>query len=162
MASLNGKSTEDSSSNEDSADKSDEADIQELAEDEIQEAVEDAQETVKGGVQEAIYQRSAGERSSDTNLITCWYTMYIFLISVIVVWNDGVPPRLSNVLITGIPFNDSKEFKTWNFGDIQTIELKHSLASRLIHKHNHWLCHYISSCLNKIIKKEINWSHRFK
>ena len=42
MASLNGKSTEDSSSNEDSADKSDEADIQELAEDEIQESVEDA------------------------------------------------------------------------------------------------------------------------
>ena len=71
MASLNGKSTEDSSSNEDSADKSDEADIQELAEDEIQESVEDAQETVKGGVQEAIYQRSAGGRSSDTNLITC-------------------------------------------------------------------------------------------
>ena len=68
MASLNGKSTEDSSSNEDSADKSDEADIQELAEDEIQESVEDAQETVKGGVQEAIYQRSAGGRSSDTNL----------------------------------------------------------------------------------------------
>ena len=63
MASLNGKSTEDSSSNE--------ADIQELAEDEIQESVEDAQETVKGGVQEAIYQRSAGGRSSDTNLITC-------------------------------------------------------------------------------------------
>ena len=63
IASLNGKSTEDSSSNE--------ADIQELAEDEIQESVEDAQETVKGGVQEAIYQRSTGGRSSDTNLITC-------------------------------------------------------------------------------------------
>ena len=40
--------------------------------------------------------------------------MYIFLTSVVVVCNDGVQPRLSNVLITGIPFNDSKEFKTWN------------------------------------------------
>ena len=61
MASLNGKSTEDSSSNEDSADKSDEADIQELAEDEIQESVEDAQETVKGGVQEATKEALADE-----------------------------------------------------------------------------------------------------
>ena len=82
MASLNGKSTEDSSSNEDSADKSDEADIQELAEDEIQESVEDAQETVKGGVQEAIYQRSAGGRSSDINLvdIPCIYFLFLLLL----------------------------------------------------------------------------------
>ena len=37
--------------------------------------------------------------------------MYIFP-TFVVVCGDGVPPRLSNVLITGIPFNDSKEFKT--------------------------------------------------
>ena len=63
--------------------------------------------------------------------------MYIFLTSVVVVCNDGVTPRLSNVLITGIPFNDSKEFKTCNFVDIETIERKHFLASLLIHKHNY-------------------------
>ena len=44
--------------------------------------------------------------------------MYTFLTSVVDVFNDSAPPRLSNVLITGIPFNDSKEFKTWNFVDI--------------------------------------------
>ena len=38
--------------------------------------------------------------------------MCIFHTSVVVVCNDGVPPRLSKVLITGTPFNDSKEFKT--------------------------------------------------
>ena len=43
---------------------------------------------------------------------------------------------LLNVLITGIPFNDSREFKTWNFVEIQTTERKHFLPSRLIHKHN--------------------------
>ena len=54
IASLHEKSTEDSSSNEDSADKSDEGDIQELlTEEEIQESVENVQESVKGGVQEA-------------------------------------------------------------------------------------------------------------
>jgi len=54
VASLNEKSTEDSSSNEDSADKSDEGDIQELlTEEKIQESVENVQESVKGGVQEA-------------------------------------------------------------------------------------------------------------
>ena len=62
--------------------------------------------------------------------------MYMFLSSVVVVFNDGVQPRLSNVLITGIPFNDSREFKTWNFVDIQTTERKHFLPSHLIHKHN--------------------------
>ena len=113
VASLHEKSTEDTSSNEDSADKSDEEDIQELAEEEIQELVEEVQESLKGGIHEATKegQRSAGGRSSDTKLTTCWYTMYIFLTSVIVVdCNDGVPLRLSNVLITGIPLNDSKEF----------------------------------------------------
>ena len=61
--------------------------------------------------------------------------MYIFLTFVVVVCNDGVPPRLSNVLITGIPFNDTKEFKTWNFVDIFKLlrERKHFLALRLIH-----------------------------
>ena len=61
--------------------------------------------------------------------------MYIFLTFVVVVCNDGVPPRLSNVLITGIPVNDTKEFKTWNFVEIFKLlrERKHFLASRLIH-----------------------------
>ena len=88
--------------------------------------------------------------------------MYIFLSSVVVVFNDGVQPRLSNVLITGIPFNDSREFKTWNFVDIQTTERKHFLPSRLIHKHNNWLFHFIGSYLNKTINKVINWSHHLK
>ena len=43
VATLNEKSTEDSSSNEDSVDKSDEEGIQELAEEEIQESEEDIQ-----------------------------------------------------------------------------------------------------------------------
>ena len=48
VATLNEKSTEDSSSNERSFNKSDEEDIQELTEEEIQEsAVEDVQESVK-------------------------------------------------------------------------------------------------------------------
>ena len=53
VATLNEKSTEDSSSNEDSADKSDEEGIQELAVEEIQESVKDVQESVRGDVQEA-------------------------------------------------------------------------------------------------------------
>ena len=45
--------------------------------------------------------------------------MYIFLTSVVVVCNDGEPPRLSNVLITGIPFMALIiEFKKLNFVDI--------------------------------------------
>ena len=53
VATLNEKSTEDSSSNEDSADKWDEESIQELAEEEIQASLEDVQETVRGDIQEA-------------------------------------------------------------------------------------------------------------
>ena len=53
IASLNEKSTEDSSSNKDSAVKSDEEDVQELAEEEIRDSEEGVQESVKGGVQEA-------------------------------------------------------------------------------------------------------------
>ena len=39
--------------------------------------------------------------------------------------------------------------------DIQTTERKHFLPSRLIHKHNNWLFHFIGSYLNKIINKLI-------
>ena len=70
VATLNEKSTEDSSSNEDSADKSDEEGIQELAEEEIQGSEEDVQEIGKGRRPRG-YQRSSGGRSSDSKLITC-------------------------------------------------------------------------------------------
>ena len=43
-----------------------------------------------------------------------WLLKKAYLV-VVCNFNDGEPPRSSNVLITGIPFNDSKEFKTWNF-----------------------------------------------
>ena len=50
--------------------------------------------------------------------------MNIFLISVVVVvvviCNDGVPQRLSNVLITGIPFNDSS-LKNLKHGTLWTF-----------------------------------------
>ena len=56
--------------------------------------------------------------------------MNIFLTSVVVVvvvvCNDGVPQRLSNVLITGIPFNDSS-----------LKNLKHRTLWTFKHKHNH-------------------------
>ena len=61
VATLNEKSTEDSSSNEVSADKSDEEGIQELAEEEIQESVEDVQESVRGDVQEATKEAPGDE-----------------------------------------------------------------------------------------------------
>ena len=61
VATLNEKSTEDSSLNEVSADKSDEEGIQELAEEEIQESVEDVQESVRGDVQEATKEAPGDE-----------------------------------------------------------------------------------------------------
>ena len=61
VATLNEKSSEDSSSNEVSADKSDEEGIQELAEEEIQESVEDVQESVRGDVQEATKEAPGDE-----------------------------------------------------------------------------------------------------
>ena len=51
--------------------------------------MEDVQESVKGGVEEATKEALGDE------------TMYIFLTSVVVLCNHGGPPRLSNVLITG-------------------------------------------------------------
>ena len=56
--------------------------------------MEDVKESVKGGVEEATKEALGDE------------TMSIFLTSVVVLCNHGGPPRLSNVLITGIPFKD--------------------------------------------------------
>ena len=66
IASLNEKSTEDSSSNKDSAVKSDEEEVQELAEEEIQDSEEDVQESVKGGVQEAT-KEARGDKAVTPN-----------------------------------------------------------------------------------------------
>ena len=66
IASLNEKSTEDSSSNKDSAVKSDEEDVQELAEEEIQDSEEGVQESVKGGVQEAT-KEARGDKAVTPN-----------------------------------------------------------------------------------------------
>ena len=76
IASLNEKSTEDSSSNKDSAVKSDEEEVQELAEEEIQDSEEDVQESVKGGVQEATKEARGTKQWHRTNHLLI-YHVYI-------------------------------------------------------------------------------------
>ena len=86
---------------------SDEEDNQELKEEEIQEQVGDIQESLRGGVQEAT-KEALGDKTVilKLSLIDIPSICFLFLLLLLFVCNDGVPPRVSNkVLFHFFPIN---------------------------------------------------------